>query len=173
MLLFNPISPQSRNGVIINSNNSEGSAGSTYNGMTDNTRFSFVIPLPGVVSALSSYFPLHSSSLEYEFVMDSPANYTRQFVTAAATTPTVTLTNLELVFQSVRFEGAEFAQVMSNTPMQNGMIALKSSTWMYSSSIIPASSAAGRLDLLYPVQAKSIKRIVMWSSPSDSPGRLQ
>ncbi|RYE57464.1 MAG: hypothetical protein EOP48_05730 [Sphingobacteriales bacterium] len=171
MLLFDPVNPGAQ-GIILNSNNSSGTGGDSHNNMNSNSTFAFCIPIPCIISQMANYFPLYASNVDFEFTLDNPSNYITQVVTATASIPTVTFSNLELFFQTVRFEGEAFAKVLEATPPQDGMLCLKSSTWLYNAVNLPASLGVGRTDLLYSVQAKSIKRIVMWATPSNAPGKL-
>ncbi|RYH26286.1 hypothetical protein EON65_14775 [archaeon] len=171
LLLFDVVNPGCQ-GIVVNSNNSTTTGGDSHNGLPSATTFSFCIPIPGLISSLTTYFPLYASNLEYEFTLDNPSNYCTQILTAAASVPTLTFSSMELVFQSLRFEGESFARIMEATPTQDGMLCLKSSTWQYNSAQVAASTSAGRLDLLYPLSARSIKKIVMWGSAANSPGKL-
>eukprot|EP01031_Cornospumella_fuschlensis_P024659 gene24659-29794_t len=170
MRLFDPVAPGSQGAIFGTSN----TVGNTFfhNSFPDNNKFSFCIPVPCVISALTSLFPLHSSSLDFEFTLDSPANRTRQFMIGAAITPTATFSSMELVFQSLRFESGAFGQILASTPTENGMLVLKSSVWEYGNTIIPATAPVGRFDCPYTVQSKSIKKIVLWASPSGADAGL-
>ncbi|RZK08258.1 MAG: hypothetical protein EOO46_14290 [Flavobacterium sp.] len=64
MLLFDPISGVQ--GCILNTNQSTGTSGDNWNGYKDGQDFTFCIPLPCIISSLTTYFPLHCSSLEFD-----------------------------------------------------------------------------------------------------------
>ncbi|RZK05658.1 MAG: hypothetical protein EOO46_15775 [Flavobacterium sp.] len=161
--LFDPIT--NAQGVIVNGASATGT-GAKWNMMAHHLNFSFSIPIPCSVTAASTFWPLFASDLEFEFVL---ANPTAIFVASLGTiSPTYTLSQLEMVFNTIKLESGPFAQLMSNQHINNGMIEIKTDMWSYYSTNLIASQPAGRNDIQYPIQVKSIKRIMMTSSPSNA-----
>jgi len=166
-MLYDPIGGNT--GVLMNTSN-VANATNLWNGMPNGNVFNFNIPLACLSFTNSaSYFPLFASDLEIEFVV---ANANDIFANIAGTSNfAFSLSNLELLYTTIKLENAPFKNLISMQQFDNGMLEIKTDMWQYTTSSIPNGTGVGRSDHQYSISARSLKRLLFSTSPVNSAER--
>lgn len=122
MMGFDPITPSAQ-GFIIGTNNGQ-AAGTLYNQMPSGTSFSFCLPIACTLTNASTLWPLFCSQVQWEFQVADPTNY---IATLAGTpTPTVSISNLNMVYNTLRLADGPFKAVVGMQPIdQDGNLVIK------------------------------------------------
>eukprot|EP01031_Cornospumella_fuschlensis_P032938 gene32938-39835_t len=168
MLGFDPIVPSGQ-GVILGPNNNANGAtpNSSHSWTPHSTQYSFAIPIPCSLTNTSTLWPLFCSQIQWEFVMADPSIYTVTNA-GAGNIPTVTISQAELVFNTLRLADGPFKTLMGMQPVQpDGSLLIKTDSWVYTNGAIPAQQAAGRWDIPIAASYKSISRMMITATPAD------
>ena len=129
----------------------------------NNKTQSFSIPLIGCLNT-AKLIPAFITDIEIDLTLNSLTN----FLTSATSTvnPTgYTIRNVELVCEAITLEESGMQQILAMFP---GAIKLKSQSYLYGSSSLPASAGASTTDITYSHSLNSLKQFIWWSSPSNA-----
>ena len=115
--------------------------------------FTFCLPLLGVLNT-EKMIPLHAHGIEIEQTYAPLANWTVNLAGVAGTTATsYTLSNLEIIAETVILEEQSMGAILSMYPS----IRLRSESWVYNSTNpLAGSSGAGTYDLQLSSDRKSV-----------------
>lgn len=139
-------------GPIINVS---AAAGNINVGNANNKSFTFAIPIIGVLDA-NKYIPMWNSNIDLEMSVNAINNW---LVSIAGTygNPTFTLSNLELVFDSIELSPESFNMVMSNYPQK---VVIKTQSYLAGSSL--GFIGSGAQDIPINARLSSMKQLFFY-----------
>lgn len=154
---FNPAAPLSNTGVQINIAPIVGPAGS------NELNFTFAIPMIGILNNTKLWPAWNAGDLEIELTIAQISSY---IVSATANTVTkTTISNLEFVTECLELAPEAYNMIMAQNPEK---VVLKTQTYSYGSSSLPANQGAGAIDIPFQIKVNSLKQLVWYSSPANS-----
>ena len=125
---------------------------------------SYSIPLVGCLNT-TKFIPAFISDIEIDLTVNNIANFISSTTLLPGSFPTsFTIKNVEIVCDAITLEENGMQQILAMFP---GQIKLKSQSYLYGSSSIPASQPATTLDITYSHSLNSLKQFIWWSSPSN------
>jgi hypothetical protein len=129
----------------------------------DDKNFTFAIPLIGILNNSKFWPAWNSGDLEIELTLNTISNYI-----ASKTGNTVTgisIANLEFVTECLELAPEAYNMILAQNPEK---VVLKTQTYTYGSSSLPASQNVGSIDIPFQVKVNSLKQLIWYSSPSDA-----
>jgi len=131
-------------------------------GSNNNKTFTFSIPIIGVLDA-AKYVPMWNSNIDLELTVNALASW----VVATAGAPTIgtttfTITNLELVFDSIELTPESFNMVMSSYPQK---VVIKTASYLSGTGNL-ASGLTGGQDIPINARLQSMKQLFCYFNQS-------
>jgi hypothetical protein len=156
---FSNLATNNNLGVKINAD----TAATDIGGATgDEKNFSFAIPLIGILNN-SKLFPAWVGDMEIELTL---ADISRFIASITANSVTAfTLNNVEFVTECLELSPESYNMVMAQNPDK---VVLKTQTYTYGSSSLPASQGAGSVDIPFQIKVNSMKQLIWYAQPSDA-----
>ncbi len=130
---------------------------------TNEKYFTFALPLIGILNSTKLFPAWNNGDLEIELTLADISKYI-----AALTALGVngfTLSNVEFVCECLELAPEAYNMVMSQNA---GQVVLKSQSYTYGSSSIPAQQNSGTLDIPFQIKVNSLKQLIWYSQPSDA-----
>lgn len=140
-------------GPLFNSTNSLG----TSRGNT----ISFAIPIIGIFDA-NKYIPMWNTNIDLELTINALANWLTIIAGAYQNTAAFTLSNLELVFDSIELSPESFNMVMANYPQK---VVIKTASYLAGNSV--SFSGTGAQDIPINARLSSMKQLFFYFNQSD------
>lgn len=150
-------------GVRINGDTIATDIGGTTN---DEKNFTFAIPLIGILNNTKLWPAWNAGDMEIELTLADISRYIATFTATPANTVTAfTLNNVEFVTECLELAPDAYNMIMAQNPEK---VVLKTQTYSYGSSSLPAGQGAGAVDIPFQVKVNSMKQLIWYSQPSDS-----
>lgn len=146
----------------FNDNRVNTNLGAYIDKVQQNNIQSYSLPLIGCLST-AKFIPAFISDIEIDLTLNNAANFISTLPTAAMIAPVITIKNVELVCEAITLEANGMQQLMAMFP---GQMKLKSQSYLYGSSSLPASSPQGTVDITYSHSLNSLKQFIWWCSPA-------
>jgi hypothetical protein len=131
--------------------NSAGSLGSS----AGNT-VSFAIPIIGIFDA-NKYVPMWNTNIDLELTINAINNWLTIIAGTFSATAAFTLSNLELVFDSIELSPESFNMVMANYPQK---IVIKTATYLAGNSV--GFTGSGAQDIPINARLSSMKQLLFY-----------
>jgi hypothetical protein len=132
----------------------------------DEKNFTFAIPLIGILNNTKLWPAWNAGDMEIELTLNDIARYiATKTATPANTVGTVTLSNVEFVTECLELAPEAYNMIMAQNPEK---VVLKTQTYSYGSSSLPASQGAGTIDIPFQIKVNSMKQLVWYAQPSDA-----
>lgn len=157
---FSNLSGYSNLGVKINVDTTATDIGGAAG---DERNFSFAIPLIGVLNNSKLWPAWNAGDLEIELTINDISRYIASVT--ANTVTAFTLNNVEFVTECLELAPESYNMVMAQNPNQ---VVLKTQTYTYGSSSLPAAQGAGTIDIPFQIKVNSLKQIIWYSQPIDA-----
>ena len=125
--------------------------------------FTFAIPLIGILNNAKLWPAWNSGDLEIELTLDNVANYIA--ATTANTITAVSISNVEFVCECLELAPEAYNMIMTQNPSQ---VVLKTQTYTYGSSSLPAQQGVGSIDIPFQIKVNSLKQLIWYSQPSNA-----
>ena len=140
--------------------------GSTFNstaansiGTANSLSQAFSIPIIGIFDAMK-YMPMWNTNIDLELTINNINNILVAVGTnvVAGSVPVMTLTNLELVFDSIELSPESFAMVTANYPQK---VVIKTQTYLSGTGSVPAGASGGQ-DIPINARLSSMKQLYFY-----------
>jgi hypothetical protein len=138
--------------VKINSNTTADQVGGSGN----NNTLSFAFPVIGIFDA-TKYIPMWNTNIDVELTVNAITNFLVATAGAFSATAAFTLSNLELVFDSIELSPESFAMVMANYPQK---VVIKTNSYLAGSST--SFSGSGAQDIPINARLSSLKQLFFY-----------
>jgi hypothetical protein len=123
---------------------------------------SYSIPLIGCLNT-SKFIPAFISDIEIDLTLNNIVNFISSASATAGANPTsFTITRVEIVCDAITLEESGMQQILAMFP---GQIKLKSQSYLYGSSSLPAVQPQGTMDVTYSHSLNSLKTVYMVEFP--------
>lgn len=129
----------------------------------DEKNFTFAFPLIGILNNTKFWPAWISDSIDIELTLDNFSNYLLA-ATANAVTG-VSISNLEYVCECLELSPESYSMIIAQNPSQ---VVLKTQSYSYGSTSLPASQGAGTIDIPFQIKVNSLKQLFWYSQPSDA-----
>lgn len=130
----------------------------------DEREFTFAIPLIGILNNSKLWPSWNSGDLEIELTLSDIQRYIAS-VTPANTVTGFTLSNVEFVTECLELAPEAYNMVMAQNP---GQVVLKTQTYTYGSSSLPAQQGQGSVDIPFQIKVNSLKQLIWYAQPADA-----
>lgn len=158
---FSNISGFLNTGVKLNVNTGATDIG----GVTaDEKEFTFAIPLIGILNNSKLWPAWNAGDMEIELTLADVSRYIAS-ITPAQTVTGFTISNVEFVAECLELAPEAYNMVMAQNPEK---VVLKTQTYSYGSSSLPAGQGVGSIDIPFQIKVNSLKQLVWYSQPSDA-----
>lgn len=128
-----------------------------------NKTLTFAIPIIGVFDAVK-YLPMWNSNIDLELTINALANWlTACDGTGNVANVTFSLSNLELVFDSIELSPESFGMVMANYPQK---VVIKSQTYLAGTGAL-ANGTSGGQDISINARLSSMKQLFFYFNQSN------
>ena len=138
--------------VYINTATAEEYIGSSG----DNKTLTFAFPIIGIFDA-SKYVPMWNTNIDVELTVNAISNFLVCTKGTFATGATFTLSNLELVFDSIELSPESFNMVMANYPQK---IVVKTNSYLAGNSV--SFTGGGAQDIPINARLSSLKQLFFY-----------
>jgi hypothetical protein len=142
-----------------NLNTALSNVGNTGNGLTQ----TFSIPIIGIFDAMK-YMPMWNSNIDLELTLNNISNILVAVGSAntAGSVPVMTLSNLELVFDTIELSPESFTMVTANYPQK---VVIKTQTYLSGTGSIQTGASGGQ-DIPINARLSSLKQLYFYFNQS-------
>ena len=131
-------------------------------GTNNSNTQAFSIPIIGIFDAVK-YMPMWNTNIDIELTINSLANWLvcvagTSTINTGATPASFTLSNLELVFDSIELSPESFGMVMANNPQK---VVVKTSTYLAGTGALPGGASGGQ-DIAINARLSSLKQLYFY-----------
>lgn len=123
--------------------------------------FTFALPLIGILNNSKLWPAWNSGDMEIELTLADISKYIASLTGNSVTA--VSLNNVEFVVECLELAPEAYNMIMAQNPTQ---VVLKTQTYTYGSSSLPAQQGAGSIDIPFQIKVNSLKQLVWYSQPS-------
>jgi hypothetical protein len=136
-------------------------------GSANNRTVTFAIPIVGVLDAVK-YLPMWNSNIDLELTVNAIQNWLVNIagtstINTGATPASFTLSNLELVFDSIELSPESFGMVMANYPQK---VVIKSQSYLAGTGAL-ANGVSGGQDISINARLSSLKQLFFYFSAAN------
>ncbi len=124
---------------------------------SNNRSLSFAIPIIGIFDA-AKYIPMWNSNIDLELTINALSNWLTIIGGTFSTTASFTLSNLELVFDSIELSPESFEMIMAGNPQK---IVIKTNTYLAGTGAL-ASGVSGGQDISINARLSSMKQLFFY-----------
>ena len=129
----------------------------------DERNFTFAIPLIGILNNSKLWPAWNSGDMEIELTL---ADIQRFIVSTTGNSVTAfTLSNVEFVAECLELAPEAYNMIMAQNPSQ---VVLKTQTYTYGSSSLPANQGVGSVDIPFQIKVNSLKQLIWYSQPANA-----
>lgn len=129
----------------------------------DERNFTFAIPLVGILNNSKLWPSWNSGDMEIELTI---ADIQRFIVSTTSNTVTgFTINNVEFVTECLELAPEAYNMIMAQNPER---VVLKTQTYTYGSSSLPANQGIGSIDIPFQIKVNSLKQLIWYSQPADA-----
>ena len=125
-------------------------------GINNGNTVTFAIPIIGIFDA-NKYIPMWNSNIDLELTINAVANWLTIILGSYQTSAAFTLSNLELVFDSIELSPESFNMVMANYPQK---VVIKTASYLAGNSV--QFSGGGAQDIPINARLSSMKQLFFY-----------
>lgn len=125
--------------------------------------YNFAFPLIGLLNNDKLFPAWNGGDLEIELTLDVVSNFT--IANLGTNVTGYTVSGLEYVVECLELSPESYQMVMANNPDK---VVLKTHTYSYGSSSLPASQGAGTIDIPFQIKVNSLKQLIWYASPANA-----